>query len=65
VRINTIEPRVAVLSEGAEFVVGDVLTEDMIEPMEKMVEATLLLCDCPVEMTGGTYVSLDLLEQRG
>ena len=64
VRINTIEPRIAVLSEGAELVVGDMLTDDMIEPMEKMVEATLLLCDCPEEMTGGTYVSLDLLEQR-
>ena len=33
--------------------------------MEAMVEATLVLCDCPAERTGGVHVSLDLLDELG
>jgi NAD(P)-dependent dehydrogenase (short-subunit alcohol dehydrogenase family) len=65
VRVNTIEPRVAVLSEGAQALLGETLSEDQIEPMEAMVEATLALCDCEESMTGATHVSLDLIEQLG
>jgi NAD(P)-dependent dehydrogenase (short-subunit alcohol dehydrogenase family) len=65
VRINTIEPRAAVMSEGAEVLVGDIVGPDAIEPMETMVEATLALCDCPPERTGGVHVSLDLLAELG
>src|SRR5438445_607139 len=63
IRVNTIEPRAAVLSEGADALVGDRLRPDMIEPMETMVEAVLALCDCPVERTGGIHVSLDLIAE--
>ena len=38
VRINTVEPRSAVLSEGAEALVGSELADDQIESMEAMVE---------------------------
>jgi citronellol/citronellal dehydrogenase len=62
VRVNTIEPRAAVLSEGAVELAGDVLTADQIEPLESMVQATLELCDCPADHTGRVEVSLDLLE---
>jgi NAD(P)-dependent dehydrogenase (short-subunit alcohol dehydrogenase family) len=65
VRVNTIEPRAAVLSEGADALVGDLLRDEWIESMEAMVEATLLLCDCPAERTGGVHVSLDLLDAHG
>jgi citronellol/citronellal dehydrogenase len=65
VRINTVEPRAAVLSEGAEALVGGTLRDDQIESMEAMVEATLALCDCPPDRTGGVYVSLDLLDELG
>jgi NAD(P)-dependent dehydrogenase (short-subunit alcohol dehydrogenase family) len=65
VRINTIEPRAAVMSEGAEVLVGDIVGPEAIEPMETMVEATLALCDCPPERTGGLHVSLDLLAELG
>jgi hypothetical protein len=27
-----------------------------------MVEAIVALCDCPVDVTGGSFVSLDLLD---
>ena len=40
VRINTVEPRSAVLSEGAEALVGTSLPPDQIEAMEEMVEAS-------------------------
>jgi citronellol/citronellal dehydrogenase len=43
VRANTAQPRAAVLSEGAEALVGGTLSDDQIEPM---VEAALVLYDC-------------------
>jgi citronellol/citronellal dehydrogenase len=61
IRVNTVEPRAAVLSEGAREVVGAQLRPDQIEPMEAMVEATVALCDCAAEVTAQNLVSLDLL----
>jgi len=65
VRVNAVEPRMAVLSEGASVLVGHLLEEDAVEPMEQMVEAVLALCDCEPELTGGIHVSGQLLERRG
>lgn len=65
VRVNTVEPRAAVLSEGAAALVGDRLRPDQIESMEAMVEGTLFLCDCGPDVTGQITVSLDLIEQHG
>lgn len=65
VRVNTIEPRAAVMSEGAEALIGGTLPEELIESMEAMVEGTLVLCDCPPDRTGGVHVSLDLLDAQG
>lgn len=65
VRVNTIEPRAAVLSEGADKLVGDKLRPDQIESMEEMVEATVALCDCTPERTGRVEVSLDLIDELG
>jgi NAD(P)-dependent dehydrogenase (short-subunit alcohol dehydrogenase family) len=65
IRINTVEPRAAVMSEGAEALVGDIVTESMIEPMEAMVEGAVALCDCAPDRTGGIYVSLDLIAEIG
>ncbi len=65
VRINTVEPRAAVLSEGATVLVGDRLTPDMIESMEEMVEAVVALCRCGPELSGRTCVSLDLVAELG
>ncbi|MBV9950494.1 MAG: SDR family oxidoreductase, partial [Acidimicrobiia bacterium] len=65
VRVNTIEPRAAVLSEGADALVGATLRPDQIESMEEMVEATVALCDCGEDITGGSFVSLDLIEAWG
>jgi NAD(P)-dependent dehydrogenase (short-subunit alcohol dehydrogenase family) len=65
VRINAVEPRAAVMSEGAEALVGGTLTDDQIESMEAMVESVLALCDCGPERTGQAHVSLDLLDELG
>jgi NAD(P)-dependent dehydrogenase (short-subunit alcohol dehydrogenase family) len=65
IRVNTIEPRAAVMSEGAEELIGGQLRPDQIETMDQMVSATLELCDGPVSRTGGEYVSLDLLDELG
>jgi len=65
VRVNTVEPRAAVLSEGADALVGGTLSDDQIESMEAMVEGAIALCDCPVDRTGHVYVSLDLLDELG
>jgi citronellol/citronellal dehydrogenase len=61
VRVNTVEPRAAVHSEGADAHLGDALDPDLYESMADMVAGALVLCDCGPEVTGGTHVSLDLL----
>jgi NAD(P)-dependent dehydrogenase (short-subunit alcohol dehydrogenase family) len=65
IRVNTVEPRAAVLSEGAAELVGGRLRADQIESMEQMVEGTLVLCDCPPDVTGQITVSLDNIERYG
>src|SRR5262245_4660104 len=65
IRVNTIEPRAAVMSEGAEALIGGTVSDELIESMEAMVEGTLVLCDCPPDWTGGVHVSLDLLDELG
>jgi len=61
IRVNAVEPRAAVMSEGAEVLAGHIITEDQKESLEEMVEATVFLCDCGAEQTGGVHVSLDLI----
>ncbi len=65
IRINTVEPRAAVMSEGAEVLVGGPLEADQVESMEEMVEAVVALCDCPRGRTGRNHVSLELLQELG
>jgi citronellol/citronellal dehydrogenase len=65
VRVNTVEPRAAVMSEGAAEIVGSSLRPDQIESMEEMVEGTVALCDCAPDVTGRTCVSLDLIREFG
>jgi citronellol/citronellal dehydrogenase len=65
IRVNTIEPRAAVMSEGAEALVGGLVTDEQIESMEAMVEAAIALCDCPLDTTGRICSSLDLLDELG
>ncbi|MCY3576101.1 MAG: SDR family NAD(P)-dependent oxidoreductase [bacterium] len=63
IRINTIEPLAAVLSEGADELVGNILRPDQIESMEAMVEAAVALCDCPIDRCGQVLSSLPLLDE--
>jgi citronellol/citronellal dehydrogenase len=63
IRVNGVEPRAAVLTEGADALVGSKLRPDQIESLEQMVEAVVALCDCPAEFTGRSTVSLDLLDE--
>lgn len=65
VRVNTVEPRAAVLSEGAAELVGKTLRPEQIESMEQMVEGVVMLCDCPPDITGRIGVSLDLIDEFG
>lgn len=63
VRVNTLEPRAAVLSEGAKNLVGETIRPDQIEALEEMVEAVVALCDCPPDVTAASFVSLDLIDE--
>ena len=63
IRMNTVEPRAAVRSDGAVARGVDMIPAHLFEPMEAMVEATVNLCCCETARTGGSYVSLDLLEE--
>jgi citronellol/citronellal dehydrogenase len=60
-----VEPRAGVLSPGAEVLAGDVLSDDLVESLEAMVEASLALCICEPERTGRVFSSLDLLDELG
>lgn len=61
VRVNTVEPRAAVHSEGADALLGGALDDDQFESMADMVAGILACCDCPPEVTGQRLVSLDLI----
>ena len=63
VRVNTIEPRAAVMSEGADALIGGTVQASQIESMEEMVEGVLAVCDCPASFTGRICVSLDLIAE--
>ena len=65
VRLNAIEPRAAVASEGAMALLGGGFDDSMFETMEQMVEATVALCCCGPDQTGAAHVSLDLIESMG
>jgi citronellol/citronellal dehydrogenase len=63
VRVNALEPRAAVMTEGAAALIGDSLDADQIESLEEMVEAVVALGDCPADLTGRICVSLDLIAE--
>jgi citronellol/citronellal dehydrogenase len=63
VHVNTVEPRAAVMSEGAEALIGATVRADQIETMEEMVEAIVALADC--DFSGRACVSLDLITELG
>ena len=65
IRVNTVEPRAAVMSEGATALIGDTVRADQIESMEEMVEAIVALGECPADFTGHNCISLDLIDQMG
>jgi citronellol/citronellal dehydrogenase len=65
IRVNTIEPRAAVMTDAAAARVGGKLAGDQIESLEQMVEGIVALCDCAIDFTGRTTVSLDLIERFG
>jgi citronellol/citronellal dehydrogenase len=65
IRVNTVEPRAAVRTEGAAELVGGSVPADKFEPLEAMVEAVVALCACPPEVTGRRAVSLDLVAEWG
>ncbi len=65
IRLNTIAPRAGVMTPGAEVLASHVLTDDLLESLEAMVEGVVALCDCEPERTGRSYLSLDLLDELG
>jgi citronellol/citronellal dehydrogenase len=65
IRVNAVGPRVAVMSEGFEALIGDQLPRGLFESREEIVEAVVALCDCPAEVTGRIAESLNLIADWG
>jgi citronellol/citronellal dehydrogenase len=66
IRVNTVEPRSAVASEGANALLASVdVDRSMYESMEAMVEGTVALCCCEAERSGKVFVSLDVIDELG
>jgi NAD(P)-dependent dehydrogenase (short-subunit alcohol dehydrogenase family) len=65
VRVNAVQPRAAVLSEGAASIAGARLRSDQVESMEAMVEGLIALCDCGPDHTGHVEDSLGIIQRLG
>ena len=65
IRVNAVGPRVAVMSEGFAELIGDQLPAELFESVEEIVEAVVALCDCPPDITGQVFSSLDLINEWG
>lgn len=67
IAVNALAPVAAVITPGVEAVgIADWLDPSMIEPVEAIAEAALLLCSCdPKTMTGRVAYSVRLLEEVG
>ena len=61
VRVNAVQPRAAVLSEGAAKLAGTKLRPEQVESIEQMVEGSVVLACCDEDVTGRSTVSLDNL----
>jgi NAD(P)-dependent dehydrogenase (short-subunit alcohol dehydrogenase family) len=64
IRVNTVQPRVAVMSEGMRAF-ADKLGPGVFEEMVQTVEAVVAMCACPAELTGQVTVSLQVLDDLG
>ena len=65
VRVNAVQPRAAVLSEGAAAIAGARLRPDQVESMEAMIEGLIALCDCGPDHTGHVEDSLGIIQRLG
>lgn len=65
IRVNAVAPRAAVLTEGADALLGDRLRADQLESLEHMVEAVVALCCAPAELTGACTTSHEVLARLG
>lgn len=65
IRVNAVAPRAAVMTEGAEALVGDRIGEDRIESLEHMVEAVVALCCGGPELTGRNATSHEIIDELG
>ncbi|MHB8467403.1 MAG: SDR family NAD(P)-dependent oxidoreductase [Acidimicrobiales bacterium] len=65
IRVNTVQPRGAVHSEGADALLGAPDAATNFETIEEMVEGAAALCDCDPDVTGRICVSLDLIDEFG
>ena len=63
IRVNSTQPRGAVMSEGAAARGMAGIPEEAFESMEAMVESIVALCECAEDFTGRVYASLDLLDE--
>src|SRR4051812_7008744 len=63
IRVNSTEPRGAVMSEGAAARGMEGIPEEAFESMEAMVESIIALCECDADMTGRIVNSIQLLDE--
>lgn len=64
VRVNAVQPRKGVASDGARQLVGGRVDESDWETMDEMIEAVLALCDCGPDWTGRVWSSDEVRAAR-
>jgi len=65
IRVNALMPRGAVATEEAVARGLHGVPAELVEPVECMAEAALLLATCAVDRTGGVFQSRALLAEAG
>lgn len=65
IRVNAVGPCIVVMSPGFADLIGDQLPAELFESLEEIVEAVTALCDCPPDITGRVFSSLDLIDEWG
>jgi NAD(P)-dependent dehydrogenase (short-subunit alcohol dehydrogenase family) len=65
IRINTLEPDKPVATEGAIAHMGDRMAADLFNPVEVIVEASVVLAECGPDLTGRICIDQSLLDELG
>ena len=64
-RLLPVDDPLLAIAHRAGFAGSDIGAAELFESVEDIVEAVVALCDCPSDITGRVFSSLDLIDEWG